>query len=107
MSNQNPETDWLDDLLLRLTTGYSRKDLLELSEEDTGLDQFEVQEELKSVDKAKAIILARQAEAIQAAQIDENLACSQIMATYWKTSEMIAKAAERRKALQQNEKGKM
>ncbi len=45
-------TKTIDDILCSLTTGYTRKQLLEYSEEDTGLDKYEVLDELKSIDKA-------------------------------------------------------
>lgn len=44
----------IDRILCRLATGYTRKELLESSGEDTGLDEFEVQDELEAVDRTKA-----------------------------------------------------
>ena len=46
----------LDRVLCKLTTGYTREELLSYSEEDTGLDEFEVKEELEAVDEAKQAI---------------------------------------------------
>ena len=50
MTNYNER---LDRVLCKLTTGYTREELLSYSEEDTGLDEFEVKEELEAVDEAK------------------------------------------------------
>ncbi len=50
MTNYNES---LDEVLCKLTTGYTREELLSRPEEDTGLDEFEVKEELEVVDDAK------------------------------------------------------
>ena len=53
MTNYNER---LDEMLCKLTTGYTIEELLSLPEEDTGLDEFEVKEELEAVDDAKQAI---------------------------------------------------
>lgn len=59
----NNSDSWLDDALCKFATGYTRLELLESSEEDTGLDEYEVKEELEAVDKLKQKILQKMNEA--------------------------------------------
>lgn len=47
----------VDDLLCRFATGYTRKELITFGEEDTGLDDMEVIDQLKEVDKFTDAIL--------------------------------------------------
>ena len=67
----------IDDLLCRLTTGYTRHELLTFSEEDTGLDKLEVVEELKSVDKAiisiQALLQQTRLEAYKKGYVDAGI----------------------------------
>lgn len=60
----------MDNILCKLTTGYTRKELMSFPEEDTGLDEFEVKEELEDVDDAKAAITPLIKEQVLEARID-------------------------------------
>ena len=65
MTNYNER---LDEILCKLTTGHTRKELLSLPEEDTGLDEFEVKEELEAVDNAKATLTSLTKELVAEAK---------------------------------------
>lgn len=53
----------MDDILCKFATGYTRAELLEYPEEDTGLDAREIVGELVAVDKAHEAILQLTIEA--------------------------------------------
>ena len=64
-------TGTLDDILCRLTTGYTRAELLHFPSEDTGLDSFDIVDELQSVDDAEAAIRALMERREQEARADQ------------------------------------
>jgi hypothetical protein len=57
MKDQTLE-DSIDEMLCNFATGFTRQELLNLPEEETGLDEFEVSDELAEVDKTKQALLA-------------------------------------------------